>query len=252
LGRPVREAIPDLEPAWLEAYDQVARTGRPVRFESYAARLHRWFQVFAYTPGERLLAVLTFDVTERTAIQGKLRKSEQQFRTLTENIPFIVARFDHELRHLYINPAIEAVAGRPVADFLGRTNEELGMPAELVAFWNGKLREAFERGWSLPFEFEFPTAEGNRIFVSTLVPERNAAGEVETVLSVVVDITTQRRGEQALKAQLEELRGWHEAMLGRESRIMELKREVNDLRERMGQPPRYRSVGGDSTGGDTP
>lgn len=248
LGRTVREAIPELEPAWLEAYEQVARTGRPVRFESYAARLGRWFQVFVYTPGERLLAVLTFDVTERTAIQTELRKSEQQFRTLTENIPFVVVRFDRELRHLYINPAIEAVAGRPAAAFLGRTNEELGMPAELVAFWNGKLREAFERSRNLKFEFEFPTPEGNRFFVSTLVPERNAAGEVETVLSVVVDITAQRRSERALTTQLEELRSWHEAMLGRESRIMELKREVNDLRGRLGQPPRYGSTGGDGTG----
>lgn len=52
---------------------------------------------------------------------------------------------------------------------------------------------------------------------------------------------TRRAGDEILE-QLRELRRWHEATLGREDRILELKREVNDLLAQLNQPPRYTSI----------
>ena len=54
-------------------------------------------------------------------------------------------------------------------------------------------------------------------------------------------ITERKRYEEEIRRQLEELRRWHAVTLGREERIGELKREVNDLLAAMGQPPRYHS-----------
>ncbi len=54
------------------------------------------------------------------------------------------------------------------------------------------------------------------------------------------------RAEERLHAQLDELRRWQQVMLGREGRVLELKREVNALHARLGEPPRYLSV--DSAG----
>jgi len=45
-----------------------------------------------------------------------------------------------------------------------------------------------------------------------------------------------------LAAQLDELRRWQQAMLGREDRILSIKKEVNDLLAAQGQPLRYASV----------
>jgi PAS domain S-box-containing protein len=53
------------------------------------------------------------------------------------------------------------------------------------------------------------------------------------------DVTASRKSESALKAQLEELRRWQMVTLGREHRNMELKREVNELLSRLGEPLRY-------------
>ena len=47
------------------------------------------------------------------------------------------------------------------------------------------------------------------------------------------------RADQEIRSQLQELQKWHEAMLGREDRVLELKAEVNELLARLGQPPRY-------------
>jgi len=42
--------------------------------------------------------------------------------------------------------------------------------------------------------------------------------------------------------QLQELKRWHNVMLDRENRVIELKREVNELLARAGEPPRYPSA----------
>jgi hypothetical protein len=56
------------------------------------------------------------------------------------------------------------------------------------------------------------------------------------------DITERKQAEAQLNEQLDELRRWHRATLGREMRILDLKREVNELLAQAGQPPCYPSV----------
>ena len=48
-----------------------------------------------------------------------------------------------------------------------------------------------------------------------------------------------------MQQQLEELQRWQAVTIGREARVMELKREVNALLARAGQPGRYASVAPD-------
>jgi hypothetical protein len=49
----------------------------------------------------------------------------------------------------------------------------------------------------------------------------------------------QKRAEEAMHNQLEELQRWQETVLGREERILELKHEVNELLAQLKQPARY-------------
>jgi hypothetical protein len=58
----------------------------------------------------------------------------------------------------------------------------------------------------------------------------------------VVDVTARHRADERIREQLEALRRWHAAMLGREGRLLDLKREVNALMARLGEPPRYPSA----------
>jgi PAS domain S-box-containing protein len=67
-------------------------------------------------------------------------------------------------------------------------------------------------------------------------------GNVTGALSTAHDITERKQAEEQLKEQLLELRRWNEAVMGREIRIMDLKREVNELLMKAGRPVRYASV----------
>jgi DNA-binding protein H-NS len=48
-----------------------------------------------------------------------------------------------------------------------------------------------------------------------------------------------KQSEREIRAQLVELQRWHEAMLSREERILELKTEVNELLAQQQKPARY-------------
>ena len=68
--------------------------------------------------------------------------------------------------------------------------------------------------------------------------------------SFIRDISPRRAAEAQLTADLDELRRWNEATLGREERALDLKGEVNDLLARLGEPPRYPSATHDADATD--
>ncbi len=61
-----------------------------------------------------------------------LRQGERDFRTLAENLPDIIVRYDRQLRLVYFNKAVEGIAGIPPELFIGKTNAEIDMPDNLV------------------------------------------------------------------------------------------------------------------------
>jgi PAS domain S-box-containing protein len=128
---------------------------------------------------------------ESEVLEGasQLRQAEEKFQTLVENLPDIIARFGPDLRHLYVSPAIERVRGRPAHEFVGKTNQELGMPPEQVAEWDAALRRVFVSGQPELLEFSFPAEDGMRHFDCRLVPELGASSTVTSVLSVARDVT---------------------------------------------------------------
>ena len=119
----------------------------------------------------------------------QLRQAEEKFRALVENLPDIIARFDPDLRHLYVSPAIQRLTGRPARDFVGRTNREVGMSSDLVDTWDAGLRKVFATGRPEKLEFAFPAPDGTRHFDCRLVPELGPDGATLSVLSVARDVT---------------------------------------------------------------
>jgi PAS domain S-box-containing protein len=146
------------------------------------------------------------DITQRVATERSLAaaaaglaRRERQFSTLVENSPDIFSRFDRDLRHVYVSPIIEKITGRNVAEFIGRSNLEMGMPESLCGEWNAALKEVFRTGTVGRVKFGMATlARDQRVFDSRLIPEFDDRGEVESVLSIAVDVTEQEKARLEL------------------------------------------------------
>lgn len=141
---------------------------------------------------------------QRQEAESALIESEAEHRALLEHSPDIILRFDTELRHIYVNPAIEAATGFPPSAFMGKTHQELGLPKKVVEYWQSCLAKAIKTGESEIINFEFPTASGIRHYESNVVPEFNSFGAVQSVLVLARDITARREAEDQIKASLAE------------------------------------------------
>lgn len=128
-----------------------------------------------------------------------LKKSEEKFRTLAENAPDIITRYDREGRHLYVNAGTEEVLGRSRESILGKTNRELGYPPNLVDFWQKNIDEVFSNKEKKVFEYTVPTAYGEKHLEFHLVPEWDENGEVSSVLGIARDITHFKKAQHKIQ-----------------------------------------------------
>lgn len=139
------------------------------------------------------------DITERKQADIELHCREQEFRALVENSPDIIGRFDQQLRHLYVNPAATLATGITPQKFIGKTHRDLGMPEEIVTFFQEALQSVFNTGKERLIEFSFPTPNGMQYYQSRIVPEFHPDGTIGTVLKVARNITELKQAEEELQ-----------------------------------------------------
>jgi len=82
VGHTVRETIPGIEPAWIEVYAQVVRSGEPRHFESHAAPLGRWFEISAFRTEPGRFGTVFTDITERRRAEERLQRNQERLESI--------------------------------------------------------------------------------------------------------------------------------------------------------------------------
>ncbi|WP_229391193.1 PocR ligand-binding domain-containing protein [Methanosarcina sp. DH2] len=108
---------------------------------------------------------LAHSLAERDTLVYALRESENKFRTLAENSPDIISRFDRQNRHIYANPAAAGPYGRSPEGIIGKTHSELEMDPEKVKFWEYHHEKVFATGKLETMEFEYISSQGKKILL---------------------------------------------------------------------------------------
>jgi len=145
---------------------------------------------------------LRSQVDEFRRAEEALRRTEEEYRTLAENSPDRIARFDKHLRHVYVNAAAARAGRLSASEYFGKTIAESGVPEPAAGQWEQSIRRVLETGQLIDAEDAFPTPDGLRYFHTRLTPELAQDGSVYSVLSVARDVTERRSLEaQLLQAQ---------------------------------------------------
>jgi two-component system CheB/CheR fusion protein len=141
------------------------------------------------------------EITERKNAERALRRREAELRSLADNSPDIIARFDTQLRHVFINAAVGRATGLPPEAFLGKTYWDLQMPPKLCEQWDVALHSVLDSGQETIIEFGYARPESERLFEARLIPELESDGRVGHVLAIIRDVTEARGvGEQLRRA----------------------------------------------------
>lgn len=144
--------------------------------------------------------------TARKRIQDEFYRQKQDFKALADDSPDVIARFDRELRHVYVNPVIEKITGIAPTSFIGKTNKDLSMPEEQEHLWSESIVKVFQTGKEGRVEYTFRSKDQKiRYFQARLVPEFAQDGSIQYVLGVSHDVTELKEYESALKKRSEEL-----------------------------------------------
>jgi PAS domain S-box-containing protein len=110
-----------------------------------------------------------------------------------------ISVFDLDLRYIYTNPVMGHLTDLNLNDMIGKTDEELGMPAAQVTQWKAAWQQVIETRQEQIIAFEFETAAGVQHFESRLTPILDAGGQLQYLLALTRDITGRKKVEERLR-----------------------------------------------------
>jgi PAS domain S-box-containing protein len=136
----------------------------------------------------------------RLEAEAALAAGEREFRSLAENSPQNIVRYDRQCRAIYCNPMMIKTLDAVPETILGKTPLALGVGGpEVDAEYEGQIRRVLESGEPSDLEIVIPhPAGGFRSHHIRFVAERDAQGGVAGVLAIGRNITPRRRMEDAL------------------------------------------------------
>ena len=130
----------------------------------------------------------------------ELRQSERMFRTIAENSPDVIVRYDLNCRRLYVNPEFERVNGIAAEDIIGKTPLELSTRlAPMAMRFMEKLKATMQDGDTAKFDLEW-NGDGQPVWwFIRVIPEFDESGAVVSALTIWSDISERKVMENKLR-----------------------------------------------------
>ncbi|WP_322044536.1 EAL domain-containing protein [Paraburkholderia sp. J67] len=159
--------------------DELARLAE--RFERMRSAIRQKIQKI-----NEINASLEQTVIDRTA---ELVTREREARTLIDNSPDTITRYDRELRRTYANPAFCGSTGCDLATVLGKRPSELpGGPNAVI--YEKRIAEVIASGNSTQFELRWAGKDGKEQCTHIrITPEIDRDGDICSVLAVGRDLS---------------------------------------------------------------
>ncbi|MEH2135310.1 ATP-binding protein [Nostoc sp.] len=195
LGRSLWEVFPDLVKT--EFYTQVHRAIAQqivVRFEYFHAPWQRWFENRLYPFGEGISIFVT-EISDRKQAEKALRESEEQFRNMADNAPFMVWVTDIAGYCTYLS--------KSWYDFTGQT-EEMGLG---FGWLNAVHPEDYEEAKNIfleansycsAFRMEYRLRRKDGVYrwtIDAANPWFGVDGQLKGYIGSVIDITERKVAE---------------------------------------------------------
>jgi PAS domain S-box-containing protein len=234
IGKTVLEVLPKTEPTWIERYGKVALTGEPDYFVEHSGEFDKFFEVTVYQNAPRQFTTIFSDMTERKRAEEALRESEEKYRSYIDNAPNGVFIANEEGYYLEVNPAACTITGYTKKELLQMRIPDL-LPDESYEVATRHFQRAIETGQAFG-EFAFRHKDSSLRYWSVDAVKLSST----RFLGFVQEITGRKQAEEQLKLTVDKLKRFNNLTVDRELHLIELKKEINALQKKAGEPEKYR------------
>jgi PAS domain S-box-containing protein len=217
-----------------------------------------WTNRAIYDDENRISEILCIgiDRTEQKKAEEIVKNSEQRLGQIIDFLPDPTWVIDGGGKVVTWNQAMEKLTGVSAADMVGKGNYEYALPfygerrpvlIDLVREWNPEYEKKYlsikKDGNKLVSESYHPNLGDGGVHLSgnaSLI--HDADGQVAGAIESLRDTTEQKRMEEELRRNLDELERFNKLAMGREIKMIQLKQEVNEFMSQLGQGAKYKIV----------
>lgn len=190
------------------------------------------------------------DITEMKKAERELRKSENLLQRIYDLLPVGLWITNEKGKLIRSNKMVKEIWGKDIlvseAEFDVFKGRRLPSGEEIKPDDWASVHTISEGVTIRDEMIEIDAYDGKtKTILNYTTPILDDDGKMEGAIILNMDITELKKAEELLSAQLDELRRWNLATLGRENRIRELKAEINKLLLECGKEPIYKSVADD-------
>ncbi|MBI2787764.1 MAG: PAS domain S-box protein [Elusimicrobia bacterium] len=160
--------------------------------------------------GEKFVITSAVDLTDRIAVEQRLRESEERLRLLVQNVKdYAIYMHDPDGNVTVWNEGAERLFGYRAEDILGRNIATFYTPEDAAAGKNeSDLKAAVERG-SLQVEAWRVRKDGSRFLANVVTtPVYGRDGTLVGYGKVLRDLTEVKRAEEDLRRTVQDLEGF--------------------------------------------
>jgi PAS domain S-box-containing protein len=178
-------------------YDQLFSQVEPIEFWIVTKSGERKYLQNSFhrlSTNNDVFFVVTLDITIRKHTITNLEKRTTEFRTLADNSPEFIMRFNREFLCTYANPAVEPITGLSPAELQGKNVQSLGFDDHTVTLLRKSFIECFSERKKRNLEYKYDSPKGTRTVETIMVPEISQdSNTVQSVLTISRDVSAQKR-----------------------------------------------------------
>ena len=236
---------PDQRETMRRSIEQVLETGQPGSYEILGAGPRgpdtAWYETHLgpvlYNDQVTAVTLVSTDITQRKWAEEALRESEEKYRNVVEraNDGILIIQ---EAVVRYANPRLAEMWGATLQELIGTPFADHVHPDELPKVVDRYKRRVAGEDVAPIYETILSRNDGTRLYVELNAGIITYQGNPADLV-IVRDITERKRAEKELAKTVSNLRRFNRLAVGREKRMIALKREVNDLLRSMGRQEEY-------------
>jgi PAS domain S-box-containing protein len=198
-----------LHPAARAEYQSLMRRDGMVREFEYQVRQREgailWLSDSATVVRDEAGEVIRYegtvrDITDQKRAEDAIAEGRRMLQQVIDTVPAVINVKDRQLRYILMNRYMAGIFGIEPADAIGRTTSDLmSRYGAQKTDENDKRVLAARRGLGF-YEEEYLDSSGNlRQWLVNKLPLLDADGEIETIVTVALDIGERKRGELEMR-----------------------------------------------------